>query len=265
MSQYKDAYYFPHDSNAQHDEKILQLRAKYTWAGYGIFWAIIERLRESKDYKFCLNAIPGLAISLSLAQAELEALLEDCCNVGLLTKNDGFFSSESLSRRMAKIDHTRERLREAGRRGGVSSSQAQAKLKPSLSNPQAVNQIKSNQIKSKEYIPTPLQNKQLKDEKTKYAEYVYMKPEQYGALVVGHGEKAAKRMIEMLDNYKGSKGKTYKDDYRAILSWVVDKFKEEISKAGEFKGGGVPVKGVAGPRGLPQSVKDILRQENARD
>jgi predicted phage replisome organizer len=66
--------------------------------------------------------------------------------------------------------------------------------------------------------------------KTKYAEYVSMFPEQYDKLVSGHGEKAAMRMIELLDNYKGSVGKRYKDDYRAILSWVANKYYEEKDK-----------------------------------
>lgn len=37
-------------------------------------------------------------------------------------------------------------------------------------------------------------------------------------------------MIEILDNYKGSKNKKYASDYRAILNWVVDRYKEELQK-----------------------------------
>jgi len=57
----------------------------------------------------------------------------------------------------------------------------------------------------------------------KYAEYVKMKEIEYNKLIEKYGEDITKEMIEVLDNYKGSKGKTYKSDYRAILSWVVDK------------------------------------------
>ena len=39
-------------------------------------------------------------------------------------------------------------------------------------------------------------------------------------------------MIEILDNYKGSKGKKYRSDYRAILNWVVNRYNEEIQKYG---------------------------------
>jgi hypothetical protein len=64
-------------------------------------------------------------------------------------------------------------------------------------------------------------------DKIKYAEFVSMTEEQYGKLIERMGsESKVKTAIEILDNYKGSKGKQYKDDYRAILSWVVDEVKK---------------------------------------
>jgi hypothetical protein len=63
--------------------------------------------------------------------------------------------------------------------------------------------------------------------KVKYAEYVSMLEKEFNKLVEQYGEQDTKRMIEVLDNYKGSKGKKYKDDYRAILSWVVEKVLSE--------------------------------------
>jgi len=59
-------------------------------------------------------------------------------------------------------------------------------------------------------------------EKVRYADYVRMTEEEHGKLVAAYGKDATRKAIERLDNYKGAKGKTYKSDYRAILSWVVD-------------------------------------------
>ena len=42
-----------------------------------------------------------------------------------------------------------------------------------------------------------------------------------------YGKAFADACIVELDNYKGARGKTYKDDYRAILCWVVDRVKEK--------------------------------------
>ena len=61
--------------------------------------------------------------------------------------------------------------------------------------------------------------------KKKYAEFVFLSQDEYLKLIVKHGEFWTKKMIQVLDNYKGAKGKKYKSDYRAILSWVEEKVK----------------------------------------
>lgn len=69
-------------------------------------------------------------------------------------------------------------------------------------------------------------------DKIKYAEFVSMTNAEYKALIDSYGEADTKSMIEILDNYKGSKGKKYKSDYRAIKSWVVNALEEEKQKTG---------------------------------
>lgn len=66
-------------------------------------------------------------------------------------------------------------------------------------------------------------------EKTQYADYVFMTTKEYEKLIEQYGEPMTKRMIEILDNYKGSSGKKYKSDYRTILNWVVERVKKEGS------------------------------------
>jgi hypothetical protein len=78
-------------------------------------------------------------------------------------------------------------------------------------------------------------DKNDKNEKNKkiyiqYAEFVKMTEDEYNKLVAKYGEKKVKRMIEVLDNYKGATGKKYKSDYRAILNWVADKVLKENGK-----------------------------------
>lgn len=82
------------------------------------------------------------------------------------------------------------------------------------------------------------EKKSKKPIKVNYAEFVSMTEEEYGKLVAEHGTEKTKRAIEVLDNYKGSKGKTYKSDYRAILSWVIERVNEEFSKRGGGNYGG---------------------------
>ena len=49
----------------------------------------------------------------------------------------------------------------------------------------------------------------------------------YNRLIELYGKEFTDACITKLDLYKGSKGKTYKDDYRAILSWVVRSVNED--------------------------------------
>ena len=57
-----------------------------------------------------------------------------------------------------------------------------------------------------------------------------MTNDEHEKLVATHGAADTSRLIEILDNYKGSSGKKYVSDYRAILSWVVDELNERKEK-----------------------------------
>ena len=74
--------------------------------------------------------------------------------------------------------------------------------------------------------------KKKEPDKVKYAEYVNMTEEEHKKLLDEYGPEMTARMIEVLDNYKGSSGKTYKSDYRAILNWVVGRVKEDFARRG---------------------------------
>lgn len=69
--------------------------------------------------------------------------------------------------------------------------------------------------------------KPKKPEKKKYADFVHMPEQSYERLVLRYSKEFADECIRVLDNYKGSKGKRYADDYRAILNWVVDRVREK--------------------------------------
>ena len=65
-----------------------------------------------------------------------------------------------------------------------------------------------------------------------YAEFVDMTSDEYQKLVNRLGKRGADRCVEILDNYKGAHGAEYKNDYRAILTWVIKRYTEEISNFG---------------------------------
>lgn len=67
------------------------------------------------------------------------------------------------------------------------------------------------------------EEKPKKPSKTKYGDSVRMLPEEHQKLVEKYGKEFTDKLVEELDNYKVASGKKYKDDYRAILNWVVEK------------------------------------------
>jgi len=202
----KDAFYFPHDSNAHNDEKILKLRLRCDWGGVGLYWTLIEILRDSPTYKYP-HDLATLELGLSTPQATLEATLEACFELGLMVKKDGFFSSPALDRRMEEVDAKREILREAGRRGGIKSRQAKATLKPGLSHPQAV---KESKVKESKYTQTNDKSsfqKPTPEEVTEYAKSI-------GFVLEGSA---------FVDHYEAGgwmRGKTKIKDWRAcVRTW----------------------------------------------
>lgn len=68
-----------------------------------------------------------------------------------------------------------------------------------------------------------------KQRKKKYAEAVYMTETEYQTLCEKHSKTFADKCVEVLNNYKLSKGKFYKSDYHAILNWVEKKVVEDFS------------------------------------
>lgn len=104
----KDAYWFKHDSNARNDEKIIDLRTDLGYEGYGIFWALIEFLRDTESYEAEYKP-KRLAMAI---QAE-ESLIEQVINsYGLFVVDDqGKFYSKSLKVRMEAMDKKREQQR----------------------------------------------------------------------------------------------------------------------------------------------------------
>ena len=63
--------------------------------------------------------------------------------------------------------------------------------------------------------------------KIQFAEFVSMTNAEHEKLVSTYGADFTNKCIEVLDNYKGANGKKYKDDYRAILNWVIDRVKKD--------------------------------------
>lgn len=94
----KDAYYFSHDANAQDDPKCMVLIDQLGMEGYGIFWALIEKLRAEKDYKLPLITVEPFAKRWGTSKEKINAVIK---NYSLfIIQDDNFFYSERLKNSM---------------------------------------------------------------------------------------------------------------------------------------------------------------------
>lgn len=149
----KDAYYFSHDSNAHKDPKILKLRSKYGWEGYGIYWAIIETLREQENYKWSANDKQLLSFCFANGDEVINQVIDTCLEVGLLVNDGEYIYSSSLTRRMKLKDEISEKRRAAGKKGGSSKSGANAKQNVSNKNKENKENEENENKEIKDYVP----------------------------------------------------------------------------------------------------------------
>jgi hypothetical protein len=148
----KDAYYFSHDSNAKDDPKCVLLIEQLGLEGYGIFWVLIEILREQPTYTYPLVLLPALARRFNTSTEKIQAVVK---KYGLFEiENNEVFLSTSLTERMKYLDAKREKRSLAGQLGnekrwGLIANESQCDSKTSLSK---VNKSKVNKSKVKEII-----------------------------------------------------------------------------------------------------------------
>ena len=153
----KDAYYFSHDSNARNDQRIIKLRQDHGVEGYGIYFMIIEILRDTKNYTLNIDDISSISYDIRVKE---EIVLNIIKNYNLFAFEHDFFYSKSLSRRMEKLDKIKEKRRESGKLGGKAKALGKQMLSNSLTNAKQVKQSKYSKAKqSKENILLDRTNK----------------------------------------------------------------------------------------------------------
>lgn len=111
-----DAYWFSHDSNARDDQRCVMLIDQLGLEGYGIYWILIETLRDQPRYRYPLALLPSLARRYNTTGEKMRVVVG---NYGLFTvTEDEFFLSPALCRRMERWDEKRELARLKGLRSG---------------------------------------------------------------------------------------------------------------------------------------------------
>lgn len=170
MANNKDTYYFSHDANALSDPKILSMRCDYGLEGYGLYWAILEMLRNESTYKLPLNKNTYRAIKMQTGTTiDVEKFINDCINEytdgetgnGLFNSKSNLFWSESFLRRMQKYEDLKEKRSQAGKKA----------MQNRWGNKQNNNKVITNVIRNSSKVIT--KNNKLNEIKLKEIKSIY--------------------------------------------------------------------------------------------
>ena len=107
--------YFPHDSNARNSDKLIRLRMRHKAAGYGVFFMILERLREEPNY-MSVKDYNMIAFDLREDASLIKSVIEDF-GLFVFTEDGKYFYSESFKQRMEIKDEQSRKKAEAGKKG----------------------------------------------------------------------------------------------------------------------------------------------------
>lgn len=169
----KDAYYFPHFSNARTDRKLRRVRKELGIEGYGIYYMILEVLREQEDFSYPLSDVDLLADDFGTSEQKIQTVIS---KYGLfkLTEDDCFFSEKLIEYLKPYLERSK-RARKAALKRWESVNNANALPEHSVSNASKVKESKVKKIKEKDskvdYLQPPLDH--FPNEKT-FVEYGIM-------------------------------------------------------------------------------------------
>lgn len=107
--------YFPHDSNARNSDKLIRLRMRHKAAGYGVYFMILERLREEPEYT-SVKDYNMIAFDLREDTSLIKSVVEDF-GLFVFTDDGKYFYSESFKQRMEIKDEQSRKKAEAGKKG----------------------------------------------------------------------------------------------------------------------------------------------------
>ena len=139
--------YFPHDSNARNDERLVNVRMKHGPAGYGVYFMLVERLREDPEYMSVVD-YNLIAFDLRIDASLAKSIIRD---FGLFaftvdTERGECFYSESLRQRMARKDEITAKRKAASALGVSVRQENREKTKTTETSNQMVTETQPNGV-----------------------------------------------------------------------------------------------------------------------
>jgi len=212
----KDAYYFPHFSNARHDRKIKRVLKELGIEGYGIYFMLLEVLREQQDFKYPLSDLDLLSDEFHTSLQKVEAVLKRY-ELFQIDEQQNFFSIKQIYYLQPYIEKS-QRARDAAnikwnRLKENANAYANAEQMQCVSNASKVKESKVKESKVKDKL--------IIESKDIFREFKHLKmtnAENQKLLNLGYSQSDIIRTLESIENYK--KNTNYVSMYLTAKKWL---------------------------------------------
>ena len=220
--------YFSHDSNARNSDKLMKVRMKLGAEGYGIFFMLIERLREEEGYKSTID-YDTLAFDLRVEPEKVKQVVENY-DLFKFTEDGKYFYSDSFNERMEMMDVRAQQRKSKAKKAAEArwnkqsedTSNAQALLNHAQALLNHANKIKLNKIKLNK---TKLNKNKVVVSETNEAENLADEPAT---------TTEQKQISDVLNFYENHFGMTSDYIRQSILKWCNDLNPELVKRALEI-------------------------------
>lgn len=248
MTKFK-SYYFPHDYQARHDQRLILLRKKGGAAAFGVYWMLIELLHENNNsYQFLTNVNKELVASdFEIEVTELDRLMLMMVEIGLLDLDENkILSNKRVADNLSKRKDISEKRRQA--RSNLNKCKQFLSIHDKEKKRKEKNikeDLKEKRVKKEKALEAPDGSQasllplpeKSKPEKLNFGEEgkVKLTAEEYDKLVNKYGAETTKSSISLLNDFIGSKRRDpYASHYHAIKKWVVEavEAKKGVPKVG---------------------------------
>ena len=99
----KDAFYFPHFCNARNDRKLRRIRKELGVEGYGIYYMILEVLREQDEFKYPIEDLDLLSDDFGASEQKIRTVVANY-KLFEVDENENFFSLKFIEYLTPYID-----------------------------------------------------------------------------------------------------------------------------------------------------------------
>jgi hypothetical protein len=166
----KEAFYFPHFCNARHDRKIRRLRRELGVEGYGIYFMLLETLREQQDLMYPMDDLDLLSDEFGVSEAKIRTTI---CNYELFEVDvDQKFFSPKMLVYLEPYFRMKEQRKMAGK------ASAEKRISTTVQRPfnkgkeSKVNEIKENENKVNEIVFSDLLSPHIFDLGNEYDNFL---------------------------------------------------------------------------------------------